>query len=144
MIGVHTPEFSFEHDLDNVRQQTREIGVDYPSAIDSDFVVWRAFHNQYWPALYVFDAQGRLRHHQFGEGGYAETDAVIQKLLEEAGRKDVDSRTTQVTAGDSSSLPTGTTCVPPRPTWERPRPRASPLPAASTPASGGPIPARNG
>jgi len=99
LIGVHTPEFSFEHDLDNVRQQTREIGVDYPSAIDSDFAVWRAFRNQFWPALYVFDAQGRLRHHQFGEGGYAETDAIIQKLLGEAGRQDVDPRPTQVTAG---------------------------------------------
>jgi thiol-disulfide isomerase/thioredoxin len=99
LLGVHTPEFPFEHDVDNVRHQTKEIGVDYPSAIDSDFAVWRAFHNQYWPALYVFDAQGRLRHHQFGEGGYAEIEKVIQKLLVEAGLKDLDPRPTPVTAG---------------------------------------------
>ncbi|HTP28614.1 MAG TPA: thioredoxin-like domain-containing protein [Anaeromyxobacteraceae bacterium] len=99
LVGVHTPEFPFEHDLDNVRQQAKEIGVNYPSAIDNEYAVWRAFHNQYWPALYVFDTQGRLRHHQFGEGGYAETEKVIQKLLSEAGRKDIDPRPTQVTAG---------------------------------------------
>ena len=99
VLGVHTPEFPFEHDPANVRQQAKEIGVDYPSAIDNDFAVWRAFHNQYWPALYVFDAQGRLRHHQFGEGGYAETEEVIQKLLAEAGRAERDPRPTPVTVG---------------------------------------------
>ena len=96
LVGVHTPEFPFEHDVANVREQSKEIGVDYPSAIDSDFAVWRAFRNQYWPALYVFDAQGRLRHHQFGEGGYAEIEQVIQKLLSEAGRQDIDPRPTPV------------------------------------------------
>jgi thiol-disulfide isomerase/thioredoxin len=99
LVGVHTPEFPFEHDVENIRQQAKEIGVDYPSAIDSNYAVWRAFHNQYWPALYVFDAQGRLRHHQFGEGGYAEIEKVIQKLLAEAGRKDIDPRPTPVSPG---------------------------------------------
>ena len=99
VVGVHTPEFPFEHDLDNVRQQAKEIGVDYPSAIDNDYGVWRAFHNEYWPALYLFDAQGRLRHTHFGEGGYAETDKMIQKLLAEAGRKDIDPKPTPVTPG---------------------------------------------
>ncbi|HKE15336.1 MAG TPA: redoxin domain-containing protein, partial [Kofleriaceae bacterium] len=85
LIGVHSPEFVFERDLDNVRQASKDIGVDYPVAVDSDFAIWRAFGNQYWPALYVFDAHGRLRHQQFGEDGYGESEQVIRKLLEEAG-----------------------------------------------------------
>jgi thiol-disulfide isomerase/thioredoxin len=70
LIGAHSPEFPFEKDLDNVRQFTREFGVDWPVAVDTDFSIWRAFGNEYWPALYVFDAKGRLRHQTFGEDGY--------------------------------------------------------------------------
>ena len=99
VVGVHTPEFPFEHDPENVREQSTKIGVDYPSAVDSDYAVWRAFRNEYWPALYVFDAQGRLRHHHFGEGGYAETESVILKLLAEAGQKHVEPRPAPVTVG---------------------------------------------
>jgi len=85
VIGVHTPEFSFEKDVNNVRQAAKEIGVDYPIAIDSNYEVWRAFNNQFWPALYIVDAQGRIRHHQFGEGGYQRAEVIIQQLLAEAG-----------------------------------------------------------
>jgi thiol-disulfide isomerase/thioredoxin len=89
VIGVHTPEFPFEHDVENVRWAANEMNVGYPIALDPDYAVWRAFENQYWPAVYIADAQGRIRHHQFGEGGYAECERVIQELLREAGRDDV-------------------------------------------------------
>ena len=92
LIGVHSPEFAFERDLDNVRQAVKEIGVGYPVAVDTDFAIWKAFGNQYWPALYVFDARGRLRHQQFGEEGYEEAERVIRQLLEEAGQGGLDSR----------------------------------------------------
>ena len=85
VIGVHTPEFSFEKDIDNVRRATREQHIDYPVAIDSDYEIWEAFDNHYWPALYFVDAQGRIRHQQFGEGNYDQLEAVIVELLAEAG-----------------------------------------------------------
>ena len=86
VIGVHTPEFGFEKDLDNVRQHAKEQNVDYPIAVDSDYGIWQAFDNQYWPALYFVDAQGRVRHHVFGEGEYEQSERIIQQLLAEAGR----------------------------------------------------------
>jgi thiol-disulfide isomerase/thioredoxin len=89
VIGVHTPEFSFEHDLDNVRRAVQEMRVTYPVAVDNDYAVWSAFSNHYWPALYLIDAEGRIRHHQFGEGDYEEAERVIQALLAEAGDKNV-------------------------------------------------------
>ena len=89
VIGVHTPEFPFEHDVENVRWAAKEMNVGYPIALDPDYAVWRAFSNQYWPAVYIADAQGRIRHHQVGEGGYAECENVIQELLREAGRDDI-------------------------------------------------------
>jgi thiol-disulfide isomerase/thioredoxin len=89
VIGVHTPEFPFEHDVENVRWAAKEMNVGYPIALDPDYAVWRAFSNQYWPAVYIADAQGRIRHHQFGEGEYAECERVIQELLREAGRDDI-------------------------------------------------------
>ena len=85
VIGVHTPEFGFEHDLENVRQAVREIGIDFPVAVDNDYAVWNAFKNEYWPALYFIDAKGRIRHHQFGEGDYVGSEMVIRQLLTEAG-----------------------------------------------------------
>jgi thiol-disulfide isomerase/thioredoxin len=85
MIGVHTPEFSFEHDADNVRQAVQEMGITYPVATDNDYAVWLAFSNHYWPALYFADAQGRIRHHHFGEGAYGQSEMVIQQLLADAG-----------------------------------------------------------
>jgi thiol-disulfide isomerase/thioredoxin len=85
VIGVHTPEFPFEHDVANVRGAAADLRVTYPIAVDSDYAVWRAFDNHYWPALYIADAQGRLRYHHFGEGAYDRTERVIQHLLAEAG-----------------------------------------------------------
>jgi thiol-disulfide isomerase/thioredoxin len=89
-IGVHTPEFDFEHDLDNVTTQARALRVPYPIAVDSDYGVWSAFDNHYWPAVYIADAQGRIRYHHFGEGEYAMQEMVIQQLLLDAGAEDVD------------------------------------------------------
>ena len=89
VIGVHTPEFGFEKNADNVRWAAKNFRVDYPIAIDSDYAIWRAFGNQYWPALYFIDADGRIRHHQFGEGGYERSEAILQQLLAEAGVADV-------------------------------------------------------
>jgi thiol-disulfide isomerase/thioredoxin len=81
VIGVHTPEFPFEEDVDNVREAVKEMAVEYPVALDSDYEIWRAFDNHYWPAAYVADAEGRIRHHRFGEGGYDELERIIQRLL---------------------------------------------------------------
>ena len=76
VIGVHTPEFGVEHDLDNVRRAVRAMGIEYPVAIDNDYAVWNAFANQYWPALYIADVEGRIRHHEFGEGGYDKSERL--------------------------------------------------------------------
>jgi thiol-disulfide isomerase/thioredoxin len=84
VVGVHTPEFSFERNADNVRRAVRDMRVDYPVVTDNDYAVWGAFGNHYWPALYFADAQGRIRHHHFGEGEYAQSEMVIQQLLAEA------------------------------------------------------------
>jgi thiol-disulfide isomerase/thioredoxin len=85
VIGVHAPEFAFEKNIDNVRRAAKDMRVDYPIAIDSDHTIWRAFKNEYWPALYFVDAQGRIRHHHFGEGEYERAERIIQQLLAEAG-----------------------------------------------------------
>jgi thiol-disulfide isomerase/thioredoxin len=81
VIGVHTPEFSFEHEIDGVRQATTERGIVYPVAVDNDYEIWRAFDNHYWPALYFVDADGIIRDHHFGEGRYEQSERVIQRLL---------------------------------------------------------------
>jgi thiol-disulfide isomerase/thioredoxin len=85
VIGVHAPEFAFEKDTDNVRQAAKDMRIDYPIAIDNDHAVWRAFNNEYWPALFFVDAQGHIRHHKFGEGDYEQSERIIQQLLAEAG-----------------------------------------------------------
>jgi len=82
---VHTPEFGFEHDLDNVRRAVKDLRVGYPVAVDSDYAIWSAFANHYWPALYFVDAQGQVRHHRFGEGDYQQSEMILQQLLTEAG-----------------------------------------------------------
>jgi thiol-disulfide isomerase/thioredoxin len=81
VIGVHTPEFAFEHDIDGVRRATRERRIGYPVAVDNDYAVWSAFDNHYWPALYFVDADGIIRDHHFGEGRYEQSERVIQRLL---------------------------------------------------------------
>src|SRR5262245_21571070 len=110
VLGVHTPEFDFEHDLDNLRRATTALRVDYPIAIDNDDAIWDAFDNHYWPALYVTDAQGQIRHHRFGEGDYEQSEAIIQRLLTAAGTGRTDRRPVPVdatgaeTAADWDSL----------------------------------------
>ena len=89
VIGVHTPEFEFEKNVDNVRRESANQKVDYPIAIDSDYTIWSAFKNRYWPALYFVDAEGRIRHHQFGEGDYERSERVIQQLLADTQNGDV-------------------------------------------------------
>ena len=98
VIGVHTPEFAFEHDIENVRQAARDRRISYPIAIDNDYVIWRAFANHYWPALYFVDAQGHLRHHHFGEGAYEQSERVLQHLLAEAGSGGIDHELVEVDA----------------------------------------------
>jgi thiol-disulfide isomerase/thioredoxin len=85
VIGAHTPEFPFEGEVENVRRAVQDMKIHYPIAVDSDYAIWRAFQNNYWPAFYFVDAQGRIRHHQFGEGSYEQSEMIIQRLLAEAG-----------------------------------------------------------
>ena len=94
VIGVHTPEFAFEKDVDNVRRATGELGLAYPIALDNNYAIWRAFSNQYWPAHYFIDALGRIRSHHFGEGNYDESEQIIRQLLIEAGVQDLPLDTT--------------------------------------------------
>jgi cytochrome c biogenesis protein CcdA/thiol-disulfide isomerase/thioredoxin len=89
VLGVHTPEFAFEKNLDNVQRAVRQLHITYPVAVDSDYAIWGAFFNNYWPAHYFIDAQGRIRGHQFGEGDYEASEHTIQQLLAEAGFHDV-------------------------------------------------------
>lgn len=85
VIGVHTPEFSFEHELRNVQDSVHRLNVPFPVGVDSKNKIWQAFNNQYWPAQYLVDAKGRVRYHHFGEGDYAEIERAIQALLKENG-----------------------------------------------------------
>jgi cytochrome c biogenesis protein CcdA/thiol-disulfide isomerase/thioredoxin len=99
VIGVHSPEFAFEKDPENVRQALSTLGITYPVALDDNFVIWRAFKNQYWPAHYFIDATGRIRGHHFGEGDYGESEQIIRALLTEAGNM-------ELPPAGSASLPT--------------------------------------
>lgn len=85
VISVHTPEFVFEQNSENVRRAVQNLRIEHPIAIDNDYAIWRAFDNHYWPALYFADAQGQIRHHHFGEGDYEQSERIIQQLLAEAG-----------------------------------------------------------
>ena len=104
VIGVHAPEFAFEKQLPNVRQAVKDLHVDYPVAVDNDWTIWRAFSNNYWPAHWFIDAQGRIRHHHFGEGEYDQSEQVIQQLLREAG-KTVGGGIVQVAADGAQAAP---------------------------------------
>ena len=103
-IGVHSPEFPFEHDLDNVRRAAKAMRVDYPIAVDNDFAIWRGFRNNYWPALYLLDAEGRVRHRQFGEGEYDRSERAIQDVLAKAGARGVDRELVSV-RGEGAEAP---------------------------------------
>jgi hypothetical protein len=86
VIGVHTPEFPFEKDVENVRRAVTDLQVPFPVAVDSNYAVWQAFSNHYWPALYFADAMGKIRHHRFGEDDYERSELILQQLLAEAGQ----------------------------------------------------------
>jgi hypothetical protein len=101
VIGVHTPEFGFEKIVDNIRPALERFRIDYPVAVDSNYAMWQAFGNHYWPAVYLADANGRIRHHQFGEGEYERTEAVVQHLLREAGYSGMGNPAVQVEARGS-------------------------------------------
>jgi thiol-disulfide isomerase/thioredoxin len=90
VVGVHTPEFEFEHDPDRVRHAVEEMRIAYPVALDPDYAVWSAFSNHFWPAVYIADAEGRIRYHHFGEGEYAMAEMVVQQLLLDAGAEGID------------------------------------------------------
>jgi thiol-disulfide isomerase/thioredoxin len=108
VIGVHTPEFSFEKERANVETAVRGLNVGFPVAIDSNYRIWNAFGNEYWPALYFIDAKGRVRHHYFGEGEYAQAEWVLQKLLEEAGATSLDGSTVRVVGEGIEAAPSST------------------------------------
>jgi cytochrome c biogenesis protein CcdA/thiol-disulfide isomerase/thioredoxin len=105
VIGVHTPEFAFERDVDNVRRAVSDLKIGYPVAIDNDYKVWRAFDNEYWPAHYFIDAEGRTRYHHFGEGDYDGSERVIQRLLAEAGNSGVPQSLVSVAASGAEAAP---------------------------------------
>jgi cytochrome c biogenesis protein CcdA/thiol-disulfide isomerase/thioredoxin len=105
VIGVHSPEFAFEKNIDNVKKAVSDLKISYPVAIDSDYAIWRAFGNQYWPAHYSIDVQGRIRHHHFGEGDYDESEQVLQRLLAESGKTNVSSGLVSVNATGAETAP---------------------------------------
>ena len=144
VIGVHTPEFSFEHNADNVRQAAQDMMVTYPIATDNDYAIWRAFGNNYWPALYFVDAQGRIRHHHFGEGEYDQSEMVIQQLLAEAGSADAGTDLVRSTPAAWKPRPTGPACDHRKTTPATSAPRTSPPPAAPYQASRTSTPSRSG
>jgi thiol-disulfide isomerase/thioredoxin len=96
VVGVHAPEFPFEHDLDNVRRAAKDMRIAYPIAIDNNFSIWRAFDNNYWPALYLLDGDGKIRYQHFGEGEYEQSERNIQRLLKGAGARGVSSELVSV------------------------------------------------
>jgi thiol-disulfide isomerase/thioredoxin len=98
LIGVHTPEFSFEHEPINVENAVRNLNVNFPVAIDSNYRIWQSFNNEAWPAQYLVDAKGRIRYHHFGEGDYGEIERLIKELLQENGATGLVSETTSVSA----------------------------------------------
>jgi thiol-disulfide isomerase/thioredoxin len=105
VIGVHAPEFAFEKNLGNVRWAVNDMRIEYPVATDNDHAIWHAFRNQYWPALYFVDAQGRVRHHHFGEGAYEQSEMIIQELLREAGAEGVSREPIRVDARGPDAAP---------------------------------------
>ena len=105
VIGVHSPEFAFEKNVDNVKQAVKDFKIDYPVAIDNDFKIWRAFQNSYWPAHYFIDAKGQVRHHHFGEGDYLKSEKVVQDLLAEAGRDEAKKTTVRPDVSGAEAAP---------------------------------------
>ena len=107
VIGVHTPEFSFEKEAPNVKQALLDLHVTYPEAVDSDYAIWQAFHNDYWPANYFIDGKGRIRYHHFGEGEYRDSERIIQELLTENGATGLDGNAVRISADGIEAPPGG-------------------------------------
>jgi hypothetical protein len=107
VIGAHTPEFGFEGESANVENAVRELKIGFPVAIDSNHAIWEAFHNQYWPANFVIDGEGRIRYHQFGEGEYGESEHEIQTLLQENGATGLDASIARISADGIEAAPSG-------------------------------------
>jgi thiol-disulfide isomerase/thioredoxin len=107
VIGVHTPEFSFEKERRNVENAVRDLNVTYPVAIDSDYRIWQAFNNEYWPAQYLIDGKGRIRYHHFGEGDYGDFERIIQELLRENGATGLNDGTVSIVAAGVEAAPGG-------------------------------------
>ena len=128
VIGVHTPEFSFEHERPNVEWATRTFNIGFPVAIDSDYNVWQAFHNEAWPAQYIVDGKGEIRYRHYGEGEYVEMERVIQKLLKENGAANVARRSQFPCRAPGRRPRRATTSDLRRPTSATGRPRISRLP----------------
>ena len=105
VIGVHSPEFAFERERANVEKAVKDLKITYPVAIDSQYLIWKAFNNEYWPAHYFIDGKGRIRYHHFGEGEYAESERVIQELLKENGATGLDAGTVNVSATGAMAAP---------------------------------------
>ncbi len=105
VIGVHAPEFAFEKDEANVRRAVKDLSIPYPVAMDNDLTIWQAFNNQYWPADYFIDAQGRVRGHAYGEGDYDKSERIIQQLLAEAGFQNVPGGLVDPRAGGAQAAP---------------------------------------
>jgi thiol-disulfide isomerase/thioredoxin len=103
VIGVHAPEFAFEKNIENVKKAISDLKISYPVAIDNDYAIWRAFNNQYWPAHYFIDGEGRIRHHHFGEGDYEGSEKVIQQLLVEAGKSNLSAGLVAVNASGAEA-----------------------------------------
>ncbi|WP_322045252.1 cytochrome c biogenesis protein DipZ [Paraburkholderia sp. J67] len=103
VVGVHTPEFAFEHDAGNVKRALADLNIHYPVALDNDYRIWNAFGNAYWPAFYIVDAQGRVRYHHFGEGGYRQAEQAIQQLLAENGHAPAAHPSTSVQASGAQA-----------------------------------------
>jgi thiol-disulfide isomerase/thioredoxin len=105
VVGVHSPEFGFEKDQRNVEKAVRDLNVAYPVAIDSNRAIWEAFRNEYWPANYFVDGKGRIRYHRFGEGDYARSERVIQRLLRENGASNLDESLVPISADGPEAPP---------------------------------------
>jgi thiol-disulfide isomerase/thioredoxin len=105
VIGVHTPEFAFERNVDNIRAAIEKLKITYPVAVDNNYEIWRAFDNEYWPAHYFIDAQGRIRFHHFGEGEYDQSERVIQELLAEAGKVPASTDLVSIRASGAEAAP---------------------------------------
>jgi hypothetical protein len=136
LIGVHTPEFDFEGDVDNVRRAVEDLRVAHPIAVDTDRCIWRAFGNRYRPALYLVDGRGRVRYHHVGDGDHERSERAVQHLLTEAGARGAVREPVAVDATGIGAPADRTTCGPPRPTWATTAPRTSSRAPARSSTSG--------